>query len=195
MYVQASYGNYDGAWAHLSSRLQGEKGSPQQWVMQQGFNDLRYVYFTQYPKAQVSGDTAEVEFQVQETHDGSTRLTSGIWQCLNEGGEWKLDSFIPTGETISPTTTPLPGEQPTPTPPAPGASNSRGQDNSTRHTVDSGAGQQGGETPTSQSPTPSETPTSPSPTPSDTTTSQNSTAPSDTTTSGAEWETTSTDGD
>jgi serine/threonine-protein kinase len=94
MYVKASYRNIDATWAYLSQRLKDEVGSKERWAEQQQFNDLWYVYFTQYPKAKVSGDTAEVSFQVRETHTGAVRLISGTWVCVNEDGEWKLDRLV-----------------------------------------------------------------------------------------------------
>ncbi len=91
MYVKASYRNFDAAWAYLSERKQNEEGSPQRWAERQRFDDLWYVYFTQYPNAEVSGDTARATFSLRETHTADLRLISGTWVCVNEDGEWKLD--------------------------------------------------------------------------------------------------------
>ena len=91
MYVEASYQNPNRVWPYLSQRLQKEVGSPEQWAKQEQLDRLWYVYFVQMPKAEVSGDTAEVTFQVREIRTGEVRLVSGTWECVNEGGEWKLD--------------------------------------------------------------------------------------------------------
>ena len=91
MYVEESYQNPNRVWPYLSQRLQNEVGSPEQWAKQEQLDRLWYVYFVQMPKAEVSGDTAEVTFQVRENRTGEVRLVSGTWECVNEGGEWKLD--------------------------------------------------------------------------------------------------------
>jgi acyl dehydratase len=53
------------------------------------------VYFVQMPSAEVSGDKVKVRFQVRETRTGeSTKLVTGTWELVNEGGEWKLDRLV-----------------------------------------------------------------------------------------------------
>jgi eukaryotic-like serine/threonine-protein kinase len=94
MYVKASYRNIDAVWAHLSKRLQSDVGSKERWAEQQRIGTLWYVYFTQMPKAEVAGNTAKVGFKVRETRTGETRLVTGTWECVNEGGEWKLDRLV-----------------------------------------------------------------------------------------------------
>ena len=94
MYVKASYRNIDAVWAHLSKRLQNEVGSPERWAEQQQLGTLWYVYFVQMPKAEVSGNTAKVGFKVRETRTGEVKLVTGTWECVNEGGEWKLDRLV-----------------------------------------------------------------------------------------------------
>jgi serine/threonine-protein kinase len=95
MYVKASYRNIDGAWAYLSKRKQGEEGSPQQWAARERWNTLTYVYFTQMPNAELSGDTAKVRFRVREDRTGeASRLVTGTWECVNDNGEWKLDRLV-----------------------------------------------------------------------------------------------------
>ncbi len=94
MYVEASYQDANRVWPYLSQRLQGEVGSPERWAEQQRFDTLWYVYFVQMPRAKVSGNTAEVNFGVRETRTGEVRLVTGTWECVNEGGEWKLDRLV-----------------------------------------------------------------------------------------------------
>ena len=95
MYVQASYQDPNRVWPYLSQRLQDEVGSPEQWAERERLNNLTYVYFTQMPSAEVSGDKASVRFQVRETRTGeSPRLVAGTWELVNEGGEWKLDRLV-----------------------------------------------------------------------------------------------------
>jgi hypothetical protein len=95
MYRKASFQNIDAVWAHLSQRLKDEVGSPQRWAEQQRLNTLTYVYFNQMPSAEVSGDTAKVRFQVREDRAGEpSKLVTGTWECVNEGGEWKLDRLV-----------------------------------------------------------------------------------------------------
>jgi serine/threonine-protein kinase len=95
MYVAESYQDPKKVWPYLSQRLQKEVGSPEQWAQQERIGTLRYVYFTQMPKADVSGDTARVDFTVREdrTGEASTYVT-GTWECVNEDGEWKLDHLV-----------------------------------------------------------------------------------------------------
>ncbi len=94
MYVEASYQDANRVWPYLSRRLQGEVGSPERWAEQQRLDTLWYVYFVQMPRAEVSGNTAEVDFGVRETRTGEVRLVTGTWECVNEGGEWKLDRLV-----------------------------------------------------------------------------------------------------
>jgi hypothetical protein len=95
MYVAESYQDPKKVWPYLSQRLQKEVGSPEKWAQQERIGTLRYVYFTQMPKADVSGDTAKVDFTVREdrTGEASTYVT-GTWECVNESGEWKLDHLV-----------------------------------------------------------------------------------------------------
>ena len=100
MYVQESYQTPETSWAFLSERLQNEVGSPEQWAERERIYDLYYVYFTQMPQATVSGDTAEVSFQVRLRRSGGRELLSGTWVCVVEDGEWKLDRL--ENESIQP---------------------------------------------------------------------------------------------
>jgi eukaryotic-like serine/threonine-protein kinase len=100
MYVQESYQTPETSWAFLSERLQNEVGSPEQWAVREQIYDLYYVYFTQMPQATVTGDTAEVSFQVRLDRSGGRELLSGTWVCVVEDGEWKLDRL--ENESIQP---------------------------------------------------------------------------------------------
>jgi eukaryotic-like serine/threonine-protein kinase len=91
MYVQESYQTPQTSWVYLSERLQNEVGSPERWAQREQIYTLYYVYFTRYPEATASGDTAEVRFEVRLDRDTGKELLSGTWVCVNEGGEWKLD--------------------------------------------------------------------------------------------------------
>jgi tRNA A-37 threonylcarbamoyl transferase component Bud32 len=91
MYVQESYQTPGTSWAFLSERLQNEVASPEQWAEREQIYDLYYAYFTQLPEATVSGDTAEVTFEVRLDRSGGQELLSGTWVCIVEDGEWKLD--------------------------------------------------------------------------------------------------------
>jgi serine/threonine protein kinase len=95
MYVAESYQDPKKVWPYLSRRLQNEVGSPEQWAEQERIGTLWYVYFTQMPKAEVLGNMAKVDFKVREdrTGEGATYVT-GTWECVNEGGEWKLDRLV-----------------------------------------------------------------------------------------------------
>jgi hypothetical protein len=89
--VDMSYVRVEESWAHLSERLQEEIGSPEAWAEQEDIYTFEYVYFTQPPAAVVSGDTAEVTFEVQLDRSWGQELLSGTWVCVVENGEWKLD--------------------------------------------------------------------------------------------------------
>jgi eukaryotic-like serine/threonine-protein kinase len=91
MYVQESYQTPQTSWAYLSERLQSEVGSPERWAQRERIYTLYYVYFTRYPEATASGDTAEVLFEVRLDRDTGKELLSGTWVCVNEDGEWKLN--------------------------------------------------------------------------------------------------------
>jgi tRNA A-37 threonylcarbamoyl transferase component Bud32 len=91
MYVQESYQTPETSWVYLSGRLQNEVGSPEQWAERERIYDLYWVQFTQMPQAAISGDTAEVAFQVRLDRTGGSELLSGTWVCVVEGGKWKLD--------------------------------------------------------------------------------------------------------
>ena len=91
MYVEESYQDAEGSYAYLSRRLQEEVGSPEQWAERERLGTLWYVYFTRYPQAEISGEEARVTFMVRQNRTGGARLVSGIWVCVVEDGEWKLD--------------------------------------------------------------------------------------------------------
>jgi serine/threonine-protein kinase len=91
MYVQESYQTPETSWVYLSDRLQNEVGSPEQWAVREQIYDLYWVQFTQMPQATVSGDKAEVTFEVRLDRTGGSELLSGTWVCVVEDGEWKLD--------------------------------------------------------------------------------------------------------
>jgi len=91
MYYQASFRNAEAAWSYLSESKQQEEGSVEQWVQEEQINTLTYMYFTQYPQAEASGEEARVNFQVREIRIGGVRLVTGTWVCIVEGGAWKLD--------------------------------------------------------------------------------------------------------
>ncbi|AHY47441.1 Protein kinase domain [Rubrobacter radiotolerans] len=89
-YVAAAEGRYDDAWASLSSRYQGELGSTEELAAQE--SDLNGVFFDQgLPEATLDGREARVSFTVDETRSGSTQTVSGVWVCVVEDGEWRLD--------------------------------------------------------------------------------------------------------
>ncbi|HSK99836.1 MAG TPA: serine/threonine-protein kinase [Rubrobacteraceae bacterium] len=91
MYVQQSYQTPETSWAFLSERLQEEISSPEAWAEQEDIYTLTYVYFPTLPQAEVSGDAAEVAFEVRLDRDTGSEMLSGTWICVVEDGEWKLD--------------------------------------------------------------------------------------------------------
>jgi hypothetical protein len=100
MYYEESFRRAEASWSYLSERLQQEVGSPEQWAEQEDIYTLTYMYFTQYPQATISGDTAEVGFEVRLDHTWGSELLSGTWVCVVENGEWKLDRL--ENETVQP---------------------------------------------------------------------------------------------
>ncbi len=100
LYYQESFRRAEASFAHLSERLQNEVGSPEQWAQQEDIYTFTYMYFTQLPQATVSGDTAEVTFEVRLEHTWGKELLSGTWVCVVEDGEWKLDRL--ENETTTP---------------------------------------------------------------------------------------------
>jgi len=93
LYYQESFNRVDASWAFLSQRLQNEIGSPEQWAEREDIYTLTYMEFTSLPVARAVGDTAEVTFEVRLDHTWGSESLSGTWVCVNEGGEWKLDSL------------------------------------------------------------------------------------------------------
>ena len=93
LYYEMSFNNVNGTWAMLSPRLQGEIGSPQQWEQQEDIYTLTFMKFTSYPAARAAEDRAEVTFVVRLDHTWGSESISGTWVCVNEDGEWKLDSL------------------------------------------------------------------------------------------------------
>jgi hypothetical protein len=91
LYYEMSFNNVNGTWSMLSSRLQGEIGSPQQWEQQEDIDTFTYMRFTSYPVAKAAGEEAEVTFVVRLDHTWGSESLSGTWVCVNEDGEWKLD--------------------------------------------------------------------------------------------------------
>ena len=102
MYYEMSFARADTSWAYLSERLQNEIGSVDQWAEQQDIYTFTYMEFEgyQYPVAEVSGDEAEVAFEVRLDHTWGSEIVTGTWVCVNEGGEWKLDRLV--DDTTSP---------------------------------------------------------------------------------------------
>ena len=91
LYYQMSFNRVDATWALLSTRLQDEIGSPEQWAEQEDIYTFTYMKFTSYPVASAAGDTAEATFVVRLDHTWGSETLSGTWVCVNEDGEWKLD--------------------------------------------------------------------------------------------------------
>jgi eukaryotic-like serine/threonine-protein kinase len=91
MYYQMSFARPEESWSYLSQRLQSEIGSVDQWAEQEDIYTYTYMEFTSYPTATISGNTAEVAFEVRLDHTWGSELLSGTWTCVVENGEWKLD--------------------------------------------------------------------------------------------------------
>jgi serine/threonine-protein kinase len=91
MYYQESFARAEESWSFLSQRLQNEIGSVEQWAEQEDIYTFTYMEFTSYPAATVSGETAEVTFEVRLDHTWGSELLSGTWVCVVEDGQWKLD--------------------------------------------------------------------------------------------------------
>ncbi len=94
MYVQGSYGNVDASREYLSQRMQeSEEGSQEQWEERFVGDTIWRMWFSQPPAAQVSGETAEVQFELNEIHDVERRIITGTATCVVEDGTWKVDSL------------------------------------------------------------------------------------------------------
>ncbi len=95
MYVSAATNDFASSWSYLSRRYQNEVGSLRAWENRQ--SSLGGVFFERSPRARVVDGKAEVDFEVQETRDGSLKTVRGTWVCVNENGEWKLDRLTEGG--------------------------------------------------------------------------------------------------
>lgn len=93
MYVMATENDYEGSWNLLSTRYQEEEvGSLEEWEARQA--SLTGLTVTEEFVARPAGENqAKVAFQTEETRDGVVEAVSGVWTCVNEDGEWRLDSF------------------------------------------------------------------------------------------------------
>lgn len=94
MYVMATENDFEGSWELLSTRYQEEEvGSLEEWEARQV--SLTGLAVTREFVAEPDGENqARVSFETQETRDGVVETVSGVWICINEDGEWKLDRFI-----------------------------------------------------------------------------------------------------
>jgi tRNA A-37 threonylcarbamoyl transferase component Bud32 len=91
MYYEMSFARPETSYSYLSERLQQEIGSPEQWAEQEDIYSFTYMEFTQYPNAAVSGETAEVTFEVRLDRTYGSELLSGTWVCVVEDAQWRLD--------------------------------------------------------------------------------------------------------
>ena len=57
------------------------------------FGTLRRIRFIEGPTAEVSGNTATVTGTTIAEHTDRTEQNTGTWTLVNEGGQWKLDSW------------------------------------------------------------------------------------------------------
>jgi len=93
MYIDQSYRGVDATWAALSERLQEQIGSRERWAEQEDLYTFEYMEYLSLPEATASGKTARVAFEARLDHEWGSEILSGTWVCINEGGEWKLDSL------------------------------------------------------------------------------------------------------
>lgn len=90
MYVDAATNNFEASWNALSKRYQEQVGSLQEW-------EERYSSFgaftvrKEFTARPAEGDRARVSFEIQASGPGNV---AGVWICVNEDGEWKLDRFV-----------------------------------------------------------------------------------------------------
>ena len=91
MYINQSYREVGPTWNVLSSRLQDEIGSPQEWARQEQINTFTYMYYIRPPQARAAGNEAEVSFRAQLNRESGNEILSGTWVCVTEDGKWKLD--------------------------------------------------------------------------------------------------------
>ncbi len=99
MYVDQSYQDVDATWAALSRRLQDEIGSRERWAEQEDLYTFTYMEYLSPPEARTSGASARVAFEARLDHEWGSEILSGTWVCVNEGGEWKLDSLEDENKT------------------------------------------------------------------------------------------------
>ncbi|BBL78148.1 hypothetical protein RxyAA322_00020 [Rubrobacter xylanophilus] len=96
MYVAAATNDFATSWSYLSESYQERVGSLQEWESR--YETVSYVQFVEGPTVvRASGDEARVAFTVQETRPEGVRTVSGVWVCVNENGEWKLDRLLEEG--------------------------------------------------------------------------------------------------
>jgi hypothetical protein len=99
MYVDQSYQRVGPTWSALSERLQEEIGSREQWAEQEDLYTFTYMEYLSVPEATAAGDEARVAFEARLDHTWGSEILSGTWVCVNEDGEWKLDSLEDEQET------------------------------------------------------------------------------------------------
>ena len=102
MYVNQSFREVGPTWNALSSRLQNEIGSPQEWAEQEQINTFTDMYYIQVPTATAAGEEAEVTFEAELFREDGSEVLSGTWICVVEDGEWKLDRLEDNRSTETP---------------------------------------------------------------------------------------------
>ncbi|ABG03698.1 serine/threonine protein kinase [Rubrobacter xylanophilus DSM 9941] len=96
MYVAAATNDFAASWSYLSESYRERVGSLREWESR--YEDVSYVRFVEGPTVvRASGNEARVAFTVQETRPEGVRTVSGVWVCVNENGEWKLDRLLEGG--------------------------------------------------------------------------------------------------
>ena len=98
-YQRAARDDYQGAWALLTPRAQGQLGSLSSFSS--GQSSLESISFPKL-KGKESGESATVQLQSEAIHTGRVDRCKGTVDLVRTGGEWRLDRFNIAGCKQSP---------------------------------------------------------------------------------------------
>ena len=94
-YTSADQGDIGRAYALLTDEWQ-QKYFPTQADLEGTFAPVEEVRFVEGPTAEVSGETATVTGQTEARLTDQIEQNQGTWELVNEGGEWRINSWSVT---------------------------------------------------------------------------------------------------
>ena len=100
-YTSADQGDIGRAYGLLTDEWQ-QQYFPTQADLEGTFASVEEVRFVEGPTADVSGETATVTGQTEARLTDQIEQNQGTWELVNEGGEWKINSWRVTNIDTQP---------------------------------------------------------------------------------------------